>query len=144
MMIIHKRKKSFQDLDDGKPIYNSKIDNNYNFYSKKNYSLDKNSSSPFGRSNKYALKTIRLNSPQSKNEFTTRYSSNTYHQFHSSSNTQRNTEDNKRTRNDVNIPRIKPSLSNQQYNLTDINKSNRIIDKPFSSYNNLKSIQNRE
>ena len=144
MMIIHKRKKSFQDLDDGKPIYNSRVENNYNFYSqnnKKNYSLDKNSSSPFSKSNKYALKTIRLNSPQSKNEQTTRYSSNTYHQFHSSSN-QRNTEDNKRTRNDINIPRIKPSLSNQQYNLTDINKSNKFLDKPLSSYNNLKSIQN--
>ena len=144
-MIIHKRKKSFQDLDDGNPIYNTKIENNYNYYSqnnKKNYSLDKNSSSPFGKTNKYALKTIRLNSPQSKNEFTTRYSSNTYHQFHSSSNSQRNTEENKRTRNDVNIPRIKPSLSNQQYNLTDINKTNKNSDKPYSYYNNLKSIQN--
>ena len=140
MMIIHKRKKSIQDLDEVKPIYIPKIENNYNLYSqnnKNNYSLNNNSSSPSDKSHKYALKTIRLNSPLSKYDQTSKYSSNTFHHYHSSSNSHKNTEENKRKNNDVIIPKIKTSLSNQQYNLTDINK----VNNSTSFYNNLKSLQ---
>ena len=145
MLVVHNRKNSHQKGEDNS-INFSKKDYKYNLNTKngrKNYSLNKRTNSPGDKNQKYALKTIRLKSPQIDYE-ETKYNSITYKHFHNA-NSQKNFEDNKiKKKKDGIVPKIKESLKNQN-NLSDINiQNNKTIDKPFSLYNNLKNLQNNK
>ena len=144
MLIIHKRKKSFQDLNDSSSNSYLKNQGNNSFYlqnNKKNYSLDKKTITSSDKSYKYDLKKIKINSPQTNNHPTTKYNSVTFNHFPiQQTNNQKGKEDNIKNRNNSNM---KDSLINQ-HNISDINiKYSKSIDKPFSIYNNIKSFQNK-
>ena len=84
MLIVHKRKKSFQDLNDSSSITYLKSQGNNSFYlqnNKKNYSLDKKTNTTFDKSHKYDLKKIKINSPQTNNRPTTKYKCVTFNNF---------------------------------------------------------------
>ena len=144
MIIIHNRKNSQQKGEDDSK--NTKKEYKYNLNTRngrKNYSLNKRTNSPGDKNQKYALKTIRLKSPQIDQE-QTKYNSITYKHFHNANN-QKLTEESKiKKKKDGYIPKIKESLKNQ-YNLSEINIPNyKTADKPFSLYNNLKNLQNNK
>ena len=147
MLIIHKRKKSLQDLcETDKNISKNYNNTNYDIQNnKKHFSLNKITSSPSEKNNKYALKKIRIKSPQKNNHQTTKYNSITFNHFYISSNNQKNTNENKsKKKNEVIFPKIKDSLRNQN-NLSEVNINNsKTIEKPFSIYNNLKSFQSKK
>ena len=145
MLIIHNRKNSHQKSGDDSSNF-SKKDYKYKLNTRngrKNYSLDKRTNSPTDKNHKYALKTIRLKSPQIDHE-ETKYNSITYKHLPNTNN-QKNTEVNKlKKKKDGFMPKIKESLKNQ-YNLSEVNLQNyKTADKPFSLYNNLKNLQNNK
>ena len=145
MIIIHNRKNSHQKSEDDS-LNISKIDYKYNLNTRnerKNYSLNKRTNTPIDKKNKYALKTIRLKSPQIDHE-ETKYNSITYKHLPNINN-QKNTEGNKlKKKNDRIMPKIKESLKIQN-NLSEIDLQNyKITNKPFSLYNNLKNLQNNK
>ena len=142
MFIIHKRKKSLEELNKVESNRISKIESNYTTYNqnnRKHFSLNKKADSPSDKNHKYTIKTIRTKSPQVDNQSHNKYSSNTFTHLHSKN--QKNTEENKTKRKNDFFPKIKTELKNQN-NLSEINIGNkRAIEKPFSLYNNLKNGQ---
>ena len=147
MLIIHKRKKSLQDLDetDGKIL---KYQNNYNIYNqnnKKNYSLNKENTSSLNKNNKYTSKKLRIKSPQVNLQSNTKYNSVTFNQFYISSNNQKNIEENKSKRKNEIIPQKTKDLYKYKYNLSEVNINNsKTTEKPIYLYNNLKSSKSNK
>jgi serine/threonine protein phosphatase PrpC len=156
MLIIHKRKKSYQDNRNKEQINTQKNENNYNTYTKNNskhYSLAKKGSftedKPVNNYKYIPIQKSRIKSPQEAS-FNPKYSRNTFNHFHfssiasNSSNTIKNQktleDNNSKRKNEVTFGRIK---SSNQYNLTETNNNSKTLEIPFTKYNNIKSVNNK-
>ena len=149
MLIIHKRKKSLQDLDEADENI-SKYQNNYNIYNqdnKKNYSLNKINTTSLNTNNKYTSKKIRIKSPQVNLQPNTKYNSITFNHIHISSNNLKNIEENKSKRKNEVILQKTKDLYKYHYNLSNVNaniNNSKTIEKPVCLYSNLKSLKSNK
>ena len=158
MIVIHKRKKSFQNNAYEQQKNYQKFENNYNTINinnnRKHYSLNKKpSSSTEKRMDKtyridknqrnIPIRKIRTQSPQEDN-LNQKYSRNTFNHFQISSINHNNSEENiLRRKNEVIFPKIKNAF-NKDYNLSEVYSNAKKTEKPLVLYNNLKSIQNNK
>ena len=151
MLIIHKRKNSFQEKkEEEKSISKIGINNNSTICinNKKHFSLSKNNTtSSTDKNRKYiSIKKLRINTLEedSKNS---KYNRNTFNGFHIPLINQNITEENNfKQKNGLRFQKNKEIMKSQyhQNNISEIKSNSKTLEIPLSKNNNLKSIRNNK
>ena len=151
MLIIHKRKNSFQEKkEEGKNISKIGINNNSTICinNKKHFSLSKNNTtSSTDKNQKYiSIKKLRINTLEedSKNS---KYNRNTFNGFHIPLINQNITEENNfKQKNGLRFQKNKEIMKSEyhQNNKPEIKSKSKTLEIPLSKNNNLKSIRNNK